>query len=133
MEEIYWKDYFYTLGRAIRRLKEVMEHPDLSKNDFMEDAAIQRFEFVTELFWKVLKKALAYEKVDTTTPRDVLNKAYQYSMIDDEDIWLKMLTDCNNTSHVYKEEDAKRVFGNIKLYLPVFEKTYESVKTKYKL
>lgn len=133
MEEIYWRDYFYTLGNSISRLQEVMEHPDLNKHDYMQDAAIQRFEFVTELFWKVLKKALLYEKIDTTTPRDVLSKAYQYKIIDDEILCLKMLSDRNSTSHVYREEVAKRVFQNIHLYLPVFMNTYEKLKKTYRL
>ncbi len=43
-------------------------------------------------------------------------------MIDDEKMWLEMLDDRNITSHAYKYEDAKRVFGNIKLYLPILKK-----------
>lgn len=133
MEEIYWKDYFYTLGNTIDRLREVIEHPDLNKKNFMQDAFIYRFKIVTELFWKVLKKALTYEKVETTTPRDVLNKAYQYKMINDEQLWLDILTDRNTTSHMYKEEVAKQVFKNINNYLPVFIQTYSSIKDKYQL
>lgn len=131
MKKLLWKDYFTTLGRAIERLADVIRHQDLDKNDFMRDAAIQRFEFVIELFWKVLKKILSYEKVESTTPRDVLNKSFQYELIDDEDRWLKMLDDRNNTSHVYREEDAKRIFIHIQNYLPVFERTYLALKEKY--
>ncbi len=133
MKEIFWKEYFKSLGEAIKRLHEVIHHPDLNKNEYMQDASIQRFEFVIELFWKVLKKVLIYEKVDATTPRDVLNKSYQFNLIDDEATWLRMLDDRNNTSHIYKQEDVKRIFKNIKTYLPVFETTYEKLKTKYDL
>ena len=58
MKEINWRDSFQSLGKAIERLKEVLEHPQLNENDFMRDATIQRFEFSIELFWKVLKKIL---------------------------------------------------------------------------
>ncbi len=44
-----------------------------------------------------------------------------------------MLDDRNNNSHVYKQEDAKPVFENIKTYEPVLVKTYTSLKEKYKL
>ena len=44
---------------------------------------------------------------------------------------LKLLDDHNITSHVYKYEDAKRVFENIKLYLPILEKTYNKLEKKY--
>ena len=77
------------------------------------------------------KEILTHEKIDSTTPKDVLSKACQFSMIDDEKMWLGMLDDRNNTSHVYKYEDAKRVFENIKLYLPILEKTYNKLDKKY--
>lgn len=131
MEKIFWADYFQSLGQAVNRLRDVIERSKVDKNDYALDASIQRFEFVVELFWKVLKKILTYEKIDSTTPKDVLSKAFQFSMIDDEGIWLKMLDDRNNTSHVYKYEDAKRVFENIKLYLPILEKTYHKLEKKY--
>ena len=98
----------------------------------MQDAAIQRFEFVIELYWKTLKKILAYEKVESTTPRDVLSKAFQFNLIDDEDAWLATLDDRNNTSHMYSQEEAKRVFSRIKAYLPVLRKTYDTLKDAYK-
>jgi len=99
----------------------------------MQDAAIQRFEFVIELFWKVLKKILVYEKIEGITPRDILSKSFQFQLIDDETMWLQMLDDRNNASHIYNEESAKKVFDNIKLYLPIFERTYVKLKKKYNL
>lgn len=133
MKDIPWKDSFYTLGNAIERLKDVLEHPQLHEIDYMRDATIQRFEFTIELFWKFLKKALFHEKIESTTPRDTLSKAYQYQLIDDEEIWLEMLDDRNNTSHAYKEEEAQIIFEHIKQYLPIFQRTYLMLKDKYKL
>lgn len=131
MEKEFWKDYFESLGDAITRLGEVIEHPELASTDILQDAAIQRFEFTIELYWKVLKKFLAYEKVEATTPRDVLSKAFQYKLIEEESIWLKMLDDRNKTSHVYKREEARKVFENIKIYLPILRQTYEKLKERF--
>ena len=108
-----------------------MRANNLLENDIIQDAAIQRFEFTIELFWKVLKKCLAYEKVDTTTPRDVLSKAFQFHLIDDEEIWLSMLDDRNKTSHVYQEAVALAVFKHLKGYLPVMKVTYQKLESKY--
>lgn len=69
--------------------------------------------------------------METTTPRDALNKAYQYKFIDSEDIWLSMLNDRNNTSHAYNEETAKLIFQHIQSYLPTFMATYKTLKDKY--
>ena len=133
MKELAWKDFFYTLGNAVNRLQEVLQHTDIDNIEYLRDASIQRFEFTIELFWKVLKKILAYEKVETGTPRDTLSKAYQYHLIQDEEVWLSMLDDRNNTSHAYKEKEAKLIFDHIKNYCPVFVATYEDLKKKYKL
>ena len=133
MNSLFWKDYFDSLGQALKRLSEVITHKDIDTVDFMQDATIQRFEFVIELYWKVLKKILTYEKIDATTPREVLKKAFQFNLINDEETWLAMLDDKYNTSHAYKQEEAKKVFEHIKLYLPVLESTYSLLKNKYNI
>ena len=102
MEKEFWQDYFESLGQAIERLGEILQHPDLQKIDYLQDAAIQRFKFCMALYWKVLKKFLAYEAIDSTTPREVLQKAYQFNLIDDEKIWLQMLHDRNKMSRCWK-------------------------------
>ena len=122
---------FTSLDNAISRLRELLHHQEIDKADYMRDASIQRFEFVIELFWKVLKKILSYEKVDSTTPRDVISKAFQYNLIDDEKAWLAMLDDRNNTSHAYNEDSSKLIFARIKQYLPIFENSYHNLQ-KYK-
>lgn len=133
MAELFWRDSFNSLGASIDRLSDIIKHEDIDRIEYMRDATIQRFEFVIELYWKVLKKILAYEKLDTTSPRDVLSKAFQFKLIDDEAEWLAMLDDRNRTSHIYREEEAKRIFSNIKNYLPVLEQTYQSLKGQYEL
>lgn len=133
MKNFTWKDSFDTLGRAVDRLQDVLQHSEIDNIEYLRDATIQRFEFTIELFWKVLKKILAYEKIETSTPRDTLSKAYQYHLIQNEDVWLSMLDDRNNTSHAYKEKEAKIIFEHIKHYCPVFVKTYQDLKKKYTL
>lgn len=131
MNKFLWQDYFENLGNAIGRLNEVLTLPDIDHIDYLQDAAIQRFEFAIELYWKVLRKFLAYEKIECSTPREVFNKAFQSYFIDDEAIWLAMLDDRNNTSHVYKQEDARKIFLHIKTYYPVMEATYKKLQDRF--
>lgn len=133
MKEIQWRDSFYTLGNVIERLNNILNHPEINENDYMRDATIQRFEFTIELFWKVLKKILFHEKLEASTPRDAISKAYQFQLIDHGEIWLSMLDDRNNTSNAYKEAEAKIIFEHIKTYLPVFKQTFFALKEKYNL
>jgi phage-related protein len=62
MQKASFSDSFESLGSIISRLKEVLEYKKLDQNDFIRDAAIQRFEFTIELFWKVLKKSYSMKK-----------------------------------------------------------------------
>ncbi|MBC6445437.1 MAG: nucleotidyltransferase substrate binding protein [Alphaproteobacteria bacterium GM202ARS2] len=67
-----------------------------------------------ELFWKTLKRLLAEEGVEISTPKETLRKAFQAGWLNDEAAWLEMLSDRNTTSHIYDEETAKRIYGNIR-------------------
>src|SRR5690554_5023052 len=55
-------------GHALTRLEEALTR-SAEYDDIVIDATIQRFEFTIELCWKALKKKLASEGVETTTPR----------------------------------------------------------------
>lgn len=125
------EDSFKSLRKAIFRLREVLELPNVDTLLYLQDSAIQRFEFTIELYWKVLKKILLVEKIESISPRDVMEKAYQTRLIDDEKVWLKMLDDRNRTSHMYSEEEAADIFERTKEYLIIFEKTYAKLKEKY--
>lgn len=123
-----WQESFEALGDALERLEEALKTP-LDKHGIVIDATIQRFEFTFELFWKTLKKFLLKEGVEAKTPRETLQTAYQLEWINDESIWLTMLNDRNETSHIYDEAMAKRIYKNIAGYLPLLKKTYSFLAT----
>lgn len=118
------------LDRALHRLQDVLKQP-LEENDFILDAAIQRFEFTLEIFWKTLKRLLAYEGIETKTPKETLQHAYQVNWLHNESVWLQMLKDRNETSHIYDEVKAKEIYEHIKIYLPYFQKTYQFLTHRF--
>jgi nucleotidyltransferase substrate binding protein (TIGR01987 family) len=122
---------FNRLQDALTSLQAGISHPNVEVDLLLRDGVIQRFEYTIELFWKTLKKILAYEKQISTAPRDVLEKAFQYSLIDDEKAWLKMLDDRNNTSHTYEEEVAMQIFRNIKTHYPIMQETFDQLRKKF--
>ncbi len=124
-----WQESFEALGDALTRLEEALELP-LDKHGIVIDATIQRFEFTFELFWKTLKKFLYKEGLDAKTPREILQSAYQLKWIHNEKLWLNMLNDRNETSHIYDEAMAKRIYKNIKTYFPVLKKAYTFLNEK---
>ena len=124
-----WQESFQHLGEAITRLGEVIEMPK-DKHRVVLDATIQRFEFTIELFWKTLRRVLSTEGVVTRTPRETLQKAYQMNWIHDEQLWLRMIEDRNETSHIYDEEKANAICDRIRTYHPALKAAYQFLQTR---
>lgn len=110
------------LDRALTRLREALDEP--SSNSLVIDGTIQRFEFVIELFWKAFKRILDREGIQVSTPRESIKQAYQIGWIEDEEAWLEMLRDRNETSHVYDEATARRIYESIKRNFVALERVY---------
>jgi len=99
------------LRKAYRKLSEGIKQ---TKDELDRDGVIQRFEFTFELLWKALKIYLENQGVIIKTPRDSFAEAFRVNIISDEKIFLDMLEDRNNTSHIYDEETSKKIFNRIK-------------------
>ena len=82
------------------------------------DATIQRFEFTFELAWKFLKSYFSERDIELNYPKEVIQEAFNVSLINDEDLWIKMLKDRNMTSHTYNEKLADEIYMRIKTYVP---------------
>lgn len=78
------------------------------------DGVIQRFEYTFELAWKTLKVFLNHKEVDCQSPRDCLKTTFKQGLIPDEEVYLDMLKDRNLSSHIYNQQDALKIFENIK-------------------
>lgn len=113
-----------------KRLEEALEEDEL--NSLYIDGTIQRFEFTIELYWKTLKRLLEVEGIETKTPREALKHAYAVDWLQDEQLWLQMLPDRNETSYVYNEEKAKQIYKNIVGYFPEMENTFKILLGKHK-
>ena len=116
---------FAQLGNALQRLEEAANAP-VHENRFEIDTTIHRFEFTIELFWKALKKKLVDDHgIEVHSPKSVLQQAYLNKLIDNEHIWLNMLSDRNLTSHCYKQALADQIYQNIKTYVPFLKTEFE--------
>ena len=107
---------------------------DLS-NEFIIGGIIDKFFLQFELGWKVLKELLVYEGIPAAksgSPREILKEAYKYYPCIDERIWLSMLSERNNTAHIY-DGNAARILAQKILddYIPAFRKLEESILEKY--
>lgn len=115
------------LAKALDRLDEALREP--LSNPLAVDGTIQRFEFAIELCWKGLQRALAHEGIDARTPRQSLQEAYQIGWLHDESLWLSMLRDRNETSHVYDEATARSIYDRIAEYAPEIRRVHVLLKS----
>lgn len=107
--------------KALKSLENALALPIETERDVA--GIIQMFEFVYELSWKYLKLKLENAGVVASTPREVLVKAYQSKMIDDEKLWLGMIKDRNLSVHNYDSNLADELVKKIQTqYLPLFQK-----------
>lgn len=117
---------FETTGKAIETFEEAVSKP-FTGDRIVIDGTIQRFEFTIELFCKLLKVLLFAKGIEVKFPKDVLKEAYQGKFIHEEQIWISILNDRNQTSHTYDEHLADRIYENCKGYAKIFRKTYDEL------
>lgn len=98
-------------------------------NDRERDGAIQRFEYTFELAWKTSKRFLAEQGIESLSPKSVIRDLAQQNLIEDADLWLRFLRARNETSHIYKEEIANRVFSELPFFLVACESLIETLET----
>lgn len=116
---------------ALSRLKEGVEKYD-EQNDLLRDGLIQRFEFTFELAWKTLKVIFEDEGLaGLNSPKTVLREAFSAKLIDDDGVWLDMLTYRNTTAHIYNEKLSVEICNNITAkYIAVFEQLADRISER---
>ena len=97
------------------RVLEKAKDEDIT-NEFIKSGIIDKFYIQFELAWKTLKEYLKYEGVKeaaTGSPRDIIKAAYRYYGCIEEEKWLDMLSERNDTAHIYNKEAADRLVNKI--------------------
>lgn len=101
--------------------------------DAIENGMIQKFEYSIEICWKLIKKFLKQEDgIDAKTPKQSIKEFYLAGYIE-EDKYLKlvdMIDDRNKLSHMYDEEEFKKILKKFPKYLNVFEKVEEVINSR---
>ena len=115
------------LEKALQRLADALGQPE---NEFVRDAAIQRFEFCFELAWKTIEATARLEGQDCPSPRTAFSTAWRNGWITDEGAWLDMLEERSKTSHTYREATAKEVFENLPGHLSHLNQLHRALVTR---
>ena len=107
---------------------------DLS-DEFIVSGIIDKFYIQFELSWKLFKQLLKYEGravANTGSPRQIIKEMYAVCEFIDEDIWLGMLNDRNETAHIY-DGNAARILALkiIESYVPEFIRVEQRIRERY--
>lgn len=117
--------------KALTKLQQFVAEPILTERD--RAGVLQAFEFTFEQCWKTFQKFSQQEGIEAQSPRQSLQSALQLSLISqaDEDLWLEMMKDRNLSSHLYREEIARRILDAvIRIYLPLMKGAFESIRAR---
>ena len=103
--------------------------------DNRSQGIIDKYYIQFELGWKVLKELLRYEGANqaaTGSPREIIKTAYAYYDFIDESVWLGMLRDRNDTTHIYNEEAARQLVNKVlDSYIHEFQVLEMKIKERY--
>ena len=131
-QDIRWKQRFQNYEKAFKRLSRAIEVvKSASDDDLLQSGLVQTYEYTFELAWKASKEYLIDQGFsnDLHFPKQVLRAAYENHMIDDEAVWLKMLSSRNSTSHIYDDRVATAIAKDIATsFLPVLKKLSDYYK-----
>lgn len=107
-----WLQRLQNLNKAFKRLEDACDQDEYSELEVA--GLVQTYEFTFELCWKTLKDKLTFEGYEVNSPREVINKAFEMSLLGDVDQWLEALESRNLFSHTYDNEIAAQATALIK-------------------
>ena len=100
-------------------------------SDLEKAGIIKAFEFTYETFWKTFGKIGEFYGKKSSTPREAFVTAYGMDLIKNENVWLSMLEDRNNTVHTYDEKIADEIYLKIKnKYTAEFKESFKFIIKK---
>lgn len=113
--------------KALDNLEQALSGP--AKSDLEQAGCIQYFEFCFELAWKSIQ-AMCRELglSDCDSPKACFRQAFAHRWLDDEILWLEILSDRNRMSHTYSATDAAKVYSALDRYVPAFQNLLSALK-----
>ena len=67
------------------------------------------------------------------SPREIIKEAYKMYDCIEEEVWLSMLRDRNDLTHIYDGEQAQKLVNVIlEKYIPAFVVLQENIENQYK-
>lgn len=114
--------------KALSRLEEALKEEE---SEVVIDGVLHRFEFTFELAWKTMKDVLEYLGIVDSigSPREIIKIAFKQDLIDDGEMWIEIMLARNSLSHMYDENNSRKIYKDIKeRYIQEFKKLKEKLE-----
>ena len=112
--------------KALVQLQDALQLP--AENDVIKAGCIQYFEFTFELAWKTIKRVVGEEGLaECNSPKSALKTAFSSGWVQEEIIWLDMLSSRNKMSHTYHAADAMGIFEKLATYSTALQQLTEQL------
>ena len=128
---------FIEVEKMVNSLNEanvlLAENTEIKYEKSLKDSLIQRFEYTIEWIWKFLKYFLSEEFWENIVwPKLIIKTSYKMWILQNMDIFIKMIDKRNRLSHDYHEEFAEKSFENISYdYLEPINELINNIKNNY--
>jgi len=122
--------FSYLANYDMASLKELL---DSRLIDGLVNGMVQKFEYSTELCWKLIKKFLKQEDgIDAKTPKQSVKEFYLagYIVEDDYLALIDMIDDRNRLSPIYSEKEFKAIIKKFPGYGKVFEQIDKIISSR---
>lgn len=115
--------------KALKSLYEVLHIEE--KNAILRDSSIQRFEYTSELFWKMLKEVLKDDfGIIAMSPKSVIRECVSQNIFSakEGELFIEMMNDRNRTSHAYEEPIAEEIESRLPEYAEEMEDVWDEMQ-----
>lgn len=107
-DDIRWIQRFNNYCKALDQLSKFIDKDDLSELE--KQGLIQSFEYNYELAWNTVKDYLEYQGInDVIGSRDAFRIAFKRGLLQNGEVWMRMIKSRALTSHTYNQEIADKV------------------------
>ena len=129
-ENLRWKERFESFCKALLQLETGLQQKEFSGLE--KDGVIKRFEFTFELAWKTLQDKFYDEGyLGIKGPKPEIKQAFNNGIVKDGQLWIDMVTDRNNSTHLYDESAAVHIFDRIQsIYFQLFQELKSALENE---
>jgi nucleotidyltransferase substrate binding protein (TIGR01987 family) len=114
-DDIRWKQRFNNYKKSFAHFDAaVHEAKTRALSDLEQQGLVKAFEFTFELAWNVMKDFLTMQGITGIIgSKDSVRHALKEGLISAGEIWMRMINDCNSSSHEYDETTKELLVKNI--------------------